>query len=182
MDQGIITAAYILAAILFILSLGGLSHQETARRGNLAGIVGMAISWGVKRGIYSNEAGQGTGPMAAAAAHVTHPVKQGLVQAEFLEGYGLHGRGVWDEAAAPSERKEFIGLGNRVSSRARGWGTRGGRWRRKAPVQLRILRRNTRGAADWEPNRTQALSGNSRSLTVRRRALPDIERTAYRIR
>lgn len=45
------------------------------------GIVGMAISWGVKRGIYSNEAGQGTGPMAAAAAHVTHPVKQGLVQA-----------------------------------------------------------------------------------------------------
>jgi len=46
MDQGIITAAYILAAILFILSLGGLSHQETARRGNLAGIVGMAIAVG----------------------------------------------------------------------------------------------------------------------------------------
>ena len=37
--------------------------------------------WGVKRGIYSNEAGQGTGPMAAAAAEVTHPAKQGLVQA-----------------------------------------------------------------------------------------------------
>jgi len=44
MDQGIITSAYILAAILFILSLGGLSHQETARRGNLAGIVGMIIA------------------------------------------------------------------------------------------------------------------------------------------
>jgi AGCS family alanine or glycine:cation symporter len=37
--------------------------------------------WGAKRGIYSNEAGQGTGPMAAAAAEVSHPAKQGLVQA-----------------------------------------------------------------------------------------------------
>ncbi len=45
------------------------------------GIIGMAISWGVKRGIYSNEAGQGTGPHAAAAAEVSHPAKQGLVQA-----------------------------------------------------------------------------------------------------
>ncbi|MGG4000298.1 alanine/glycine:cation symporter family protein [Anoxybacillus kestanbolensis] len=45
------------------------------------GILGMAISWGVKRGIYSNEAGQGTGPHAAAAAEVSHPAKQGLVQA-----------------------------------------------------------------------------------------------------
>lgn len=45
------------------------------------GIIGMAIAWGVKRGIYSNEAGQGTGPHAAAAAEVSHPAKQGLVQA-----------------------------------------------------------------------------------------------------
>lgn len=44
-------------------------------------ILGTAIQWGVKRGIYSNEAGQGTGPMAAAAAEVSHPAKQGLVQA-----------------------------------------------------------------------------------------------------
>jgi alanine or glycine:cation symporter, AGCS family len=45
------------------------------------GIVGSAIMWGVKRGIYSNEAGQGTGPHPAAAAEVSHPAKQGLVQA-----------------------------------------------------------------------------------------------------
>lgn len=45
------------------------------------GIFGMAISWGVKRGIYSNEAGLGTAPHAAAAAETSHPVKQGLVQA-----------------------------------------------------------------------------------------------------
>lgn len=44
-------------------------------------MVGLAVEWGVKRGIYSNEAGQGTGPHAAAAAEVSHPVKQGLVQA-----------------------------------------------------------------------------------------------------
>lgn len=44
-------------------------------------ILGSAIMWGVKRGLYSNEAGQGTGPHAAAAAEVSHPAKQGLVQA-----------------------------------------------------------------------------------------------------
>lgn len=43
-------------------------------------IIGSAVMWGVKRGIYSNEAGQGTGPHAAAAAEVSHPAKQGLVQ------------------------------------------------------------------------------------------------------
>ncbi|WP_278552687.1 alanine/glycine:cation symporter family protein [Elizabethkingia bruuniana] len=46
-----------------------------------SGIFGMAIAWGVKRGIYSNEAGQGTAPHAAAAAEVKHPAQQGLVQA-----------------------------------------------------------------------------------------------------
>jgi len=43
--------------------------------------VGAAIGWGVKRGVYSNEAGQGTGPHAGAAAEVEHPAQQGLVQA-----------------------------------------------------------------------------------------------------
>ena len=46
-----------------------------------AGIIGSTIAWGVKRGVYSNEAGQGTGPQAASAAEVSHPAKQGLVQA-----------------------------------------------------------------------------------------------------
>ncbi len=44
-------------------------------------IFGLAVSWGVKRGIFSNEAGQGTGAQAAGAAEVSHPAKQGLVQA-----------------------------------------------------------------------------------------------------
>ncbi|WP_242917915.1 alanine/glycine:cation symporter family protein [Pontibacter liquoris] len=52
-------------------------HLEPA----FAGIFGLAVSWGVKRGIYSNEAGMGSAPHAAAAAETSHPVKQGLVQA-----------------------------------------------------------------------------------------------------
>ena len=43
-SAGIVTVAYIAATILFILALGGLSNQETARRGNWYGIVGMTIA------------------------------------------------------------------------------------------------------------------------------------------
>ena len=43
-NAGIITVAYIIATILFILALGGLSNQETARRGNWYGVTGMAIA------------------------------------------------------------------------------------------------------------------------------------------
>ena len=44
MSSSLATVAYIGATILFILSLGGLSNQETARRGNLYGMIGMAIA------------------------------------------------------------------------------------------------------------------------------------------
>jgi len=44
MSYGLITAAYIIAALFFILSLSGLSRQESARHGNLFGIAGMAIA------------------------------------------------------------------------------------------------------------------------------------------
>ena len=43
-NAGIVTVSYIIATILFILALGGLSNQETARRGNWYGIIGMAIA------------------------------------------------------------------------------------------------------------------------------------------
>jgi len=43
-NAGVITVSYIIATILFILALGGLSNQETARRGNWYGIIGMAIA------------------------------------------------------------------------------------------------------------------------------------------
>ena len=44
LPQGVVTVSYIIATILFILALGGLSNQETARRGNWYGIIGMAIA------------------------------------------------------------------------------------------------------------------------------------------
>ena len=44
MQNGIVTVSYISATILFILALGGLSHQETSRRGNLYGVIGMGIA------------------------------------------------------------------------------------------------------------------------------------------
>ena len=53
MTHGLITISYIAASILFILALGGLSHPETARRGNAYGILGMIIAltatiWGAQ--------------------------------------------------------------------------------------------------------------------------------------
>ncbi len=44
MSEGLVTVSYIGATILFILTLGGLSNQETARRGNIYGIVGMTLA------------------------------------------------------------------------------------------------------------------------------------------
>jgi AGCS family alanine or glycine:cation symporter len=45
------------------------------------GTVGSAMAMGIRRGLFSNEAGEGSAPNVAATAHVSHPVKQGLVQA-----------------------------------------------------------------------------------------------------
>lgn len=47
----------------------------------LGGAMGVAMLQGVKRGLYSNEAGMGSAPNAAATSNVSHPVKQGLMQA-----------------------------------------------------------------------------------------------------
>lgn len=77
--------AYILAAfVVIVMNIselpGVISLIFSDAFTPMAG-VGAAIGWGVKRGVYSNEAGQGTGPHAAAAAEVQHPAQQGLVQA-----------------------------------------------------------------------------------------------------
>lgn len=80
---------YVLMAIIIIVldfkrvpsMLALVVSSAVGKNAVFGGIVGSAISWGVKRGIFSNEAGQGTGPQAAAAAEVAHPAQQGLVQA-----------------------------------------------------------------------------------------------------
>ena len=61
--------------------LGLIFSSAFGMNATFGGIIGSAVAWGVKRGIYSNEAGQGSAPHAAAAAEVSHPAKQGLVQA-----------------------------------------------------------------------------------------------------
>lgn len=79
---------YILLALIIIgMNIGDLPdifalifRSAWDLEASLGGMLGMAISWGVKRAIYSNEAGQGTAPHAAAAASVSHPMKQGLLQ------------------------------------------------------------------------------------------------------
>lgn len=80
---------YILLAIIILIIhasavpavFGDMIRSAFGMNEALGGILGSTIAWGVKRGIYSNEAGQGTGPIVAAAAKVSHPVKQGMVQA-----------------------------------------------------------------------------------------------------
>lgn len=47
----------------------------------MGGTLGMAVIMGIKRGLFSNEAGEGSAPNVAATASVSHPVKQGLIQA-----------------------------------------------------------------------------------------------------
>lgn len=47
----------------------------------VGGGIGAALMQGIRRGLFSNEAGMGSAPHAAATANVTHPVKQGLIQA-----------------------------------------------------------------------------------------------------
>ena len=52
---------------------------ESAAGGGLGYMVSQAMMQGIKRGLFSNEAGMGSAPNAAAAAHSTHPVNQGLI-------------------------------------------------------------------------------------------------------
>ncbi len=81
--------AYILVSVIILVMnyaeipgvFGLIFSSAFDLNATFGGIAGAMISIGVKRGVYSNEAGQGTGPHPAAAAEVSHPVKQGLVQA-----------------------------------------------------------------------------------------------------
>lgn len=74
----------ILAAIIILLNIGELPGAVAMIVSDafspMAGF-GAAVGWGVRRGLFSNEAGQGTGPNYAGAAEVEHPAQQGLVQA-----------------------------------------------------------------------------------------------------
>lgn len=81
-------ALYVLIAIIVMVmhinllpSVLGLIFKEAFDfKAILGGVAGSCMLYGIKRGLFSNEAGVGSAPNAAAAADVSHPVKQGLVQ------------------------------------------------------------------------------------------------------
>ena len=65
-----------LPSVLALIFRSAFGFEQVA-----GGAVGVAIMQGVKRGLFSNEAGEGSAPNAAAIADTSHPVKQGLIQA-----------------------------------------------------------------------------------------------------
>ena len=79
---------YVLVALFVVITHIGLLPGVFARifkeafdfKAIFGGFSGSCMMYGIKRGLYSNEAGCGSAPNAAAAATVSHPVKQGLVQ------------------------------------------------------------------------------------------------------
>jgi len=78
---------HVCGLVILFMNIGNLgsaiADMFTAAFGQNAmykSIVGAMIGWGVKRGLFSNEAGQGSGPIVSSAAETTHPVKQGLIQ------------------------------------------------------------------------------------------------------
>lgn len=85
----IMAISYIIVAlIIIILNIQSLPHvlgiilaDAFGIEQGVAGGVGAAMAFGIRRGLFSNEAGEGSAPNVAATAHVSHPVKQGLVQA-----------------------------------------------------------------------------------------------------
>lgn len=84
----IMAIAYIVLALVIlginfrqIPSMFALIFSSAFKMNSLYGAIwGSTVLWGVKRGIYSNEAGYGSGAHAAASAEVSHPAKQGLAQ------------------------------------------------------------------------------------------------------
>ncbi len=85
----IMAVGYILLALFVVLSnidriptvIGQIIGNAFGWHQAVGGGIGAALMQGIKRGLFSNEAGMGSAPNAAATAHVTHPAKQGFIQA-----------------------------------------------------------------------------------------------------
>ena len=79
---------FLLAAVIVVMNIQQVPHvlkvivsSAFGLQQTLGGALGATIMAGVKRGLFSNEAGEGSAPNVAATAAVSHPVKQGLIQA-----------------------------------------------------------------------------------------------------
>ena len=93
----------------------------------MGGLAGSAVVIGIKRGLFSNEAGMGSAPNAAASASVSHPAKQGMVQvisvfidtllicsatAMMLLLSGVQGEAGWNSVCAESDFCKCGNMGN----------------------------------------------------------------------
>ena len=84
----VMALAYIAVSLIVVIMnikslpavIGAIFSQAFSIRSSFGGFLGAAMMNVIKRGLYSNEAGIGSAPNAAASADVSHPVKQGLVQ------------------------------------------------------------------------------------------------------
>ncbi|GKV56561.1 sodium:alanine symporter [Sporosarcina sp. NCCP-2222] len=84
----VMAISYIVVALIIVVThlnlvpsmFVSIFEQAFDFKSAFGGFAGSAIMHGIKRGLYSNEAGVGSAPNAAASASVSHPVKQGLVQ------------------------------------------------------------------------------------------------------
>lgn len=82
----LLMALYVMAANItlvpqvFSLIFEKAFQPDAVAGGFLGGLISQAMMLGIKRGLYSNEAGMGSAPNAAAAADVKHPVSQGMIQ------------------------------------------------------------------------------------------------------
>lgn len=79
---------FLLVVVIIVMNIQSIPHvlkiivsDAFGLRQSAGGMIGAAIMNGVKRGLFSNEAGEGSAPNVAATATVSHPVKQGLIQA-----------------------------------------------------------------------------------------------------
>ena len=79
---------FVLAIIIIVMNIQTIPHvmkvivtSAFGMEQTVGGAIGATISSGVKRGLFSNEAGEGSAPNVAATATVSHPAKQGLIQA-----------------------------------------------------------------------------------------------------
>lgn len=85
----VMALGYILLALYIVISnithlpevIGIIIGNAFGMEQAIGGGIGAALMQGIKRGLFSNEAGMGSAPNAAATAHVTHPAKQGFIQA-----------------------------------------------------------------------------------------------------
>ena len=65
----------LIPSVMKLIVVNAFGFEQVAGGG-----LGMTIMIGIRRGLFSNEAGEGSAPNVAATAHVSHPVKQGLIQ------------------------------------------------------------------------------------------------------